>query len=255
MIAHDLALALDSVAFAAEAGYPQLDAWQQQVLRSQSRRLILNCSRQSGKSTVTALLALHTAVYQPGALVLVLSRGERQSQELLRTVKHAYSLVHAACPAATRENETALEFAHGSRILALPGTEASTRCYAKVALLIVDEAAAVPDDLFFALRPMVAINQGRIVLLSTPRAEQGFFYTTWKHGVNWEHIKITVDACPRILPDERADMRATLGPWLYARECLAEFGMADDAVFSHDLIQRAFTPSVQPLVLRRPVYD
>jgi len=251
MIARDLALALDPVAFAAAAGYPQLDAWQQQVLRSQSRRVILNCSRQSGKSTVTALLGLHTATFTPGALVLILARGERQSRELLRTVKHAYSMVHAACPPATRETETALEFEHGSRILALPGTEASTRGFAKVALLIVDEAAAVPDDLFFALRPMVSISKGRIVLLSTPRAKQGFFYTTWQQGVNWERIKITVDECPRISLEERADMRATLGPWMYARECLCEFGEADDAVFSHDMIQRAFTPNVTPLVLRK----
>jgi hypothetical protein len=46
------------------------DPW---FLRSAAPRILLNCSRQSGKSTVTALLAAHTALYQPGALVLLLS--------------------------------------------------------------------------------------------------------------------------------------------------------------------------------------
>ena len=34
------------------------DPWQAQFLRSRHQRIILNCSRQSGKSTITAILAL-----------------------------------------------------------------------------------------------------------------------------------------------------------------------------------------------------
>ena len=44
----DLALALDPVLFARRAGY-ELDPWQQKVLRMMGPRLLLNCSRQSGK--------------------------------------------------------------------------------------------------------------------------------------------------------------------------------------------------------------
>jgi len=60
------------------------DSWQLDVLRSQASRILLNCSRQSGKSTVTALLAVHTAHYQNDALVMLLSPTLRQSGELFK---------------------------------------------------------------------------------------------------------------------------------------------------------------------------
>jgi hypothetical protein len=49
------------------------DPWQIQVLQSQAPRGLWLCSRQSGKSATAACLALHTALAQPGALVLLLS--------------------------------------------------------------------------------------------------------------------------------------------------------------------------------------
>jgi len=56
----DMLAALDPVRFAMRAGITP-DAWQADVLRSPAKRLLLNCARQSGKSTTTALLALHQA--------------------------------------------------------------------------------------------------------------------------------------------------------------------------------------------------
>src|SRR4051812_12606072 len=58
------------------------DPWQTALLRSSSSRLLVLCCRQAGKSEAAAALALHTALLQPGALVLLLSPSERQSGEL-----------------------------------------------------------------------------------------------------------------------------------------------------------------------------
>jgi hypothetical protein len=68
----DLALALDGVAFAHAAGYV-LDDWQAEILRAMPRRLLLVCSRQSGKTLVAALLAMHQAVYAPGSLTVAVA--------------------------------------------------------------------------------------------------------------------------------------------------------------------------------------
>ena len=68
----DLRWALDPVAFATEALRIIPDPWQEAVLRSSSQRLLLNCSRQAGKSTVAAILALHQALYHDASLVLLL---------------------------------------------------------------------------------------------------------------------------------------------------------------------------------------
>src|ERR687897_8667 len=77
----DLRLALDRVAFAEKLGIIP-DRWQEEFLRSSADRVLLNCSRQSGKSTMSAVIALHKALYHPGSLVLCLAPALRQSQEL-----------------------------------------------------------------------------------------------------------------------------------------------------------------------------
>lgn len=56
----DLEAALDPAKLAGRLGMMP-DPWQAQVLRSKADRIILNCCRQSGKSTVAAFMALHTA--------------------------------------------------------------------------------------------------------------------------------------------------------------------------------------------------
>jgi hypothetical protein len=67
------AYALDPALWCVEALGLEPDPWQAEVLRSDAKRILLNCSRQSGKSTITAALALHTTIFQPGSLVLCLS--------------------------------------------------------------------------------------------------------------------------------------------------------------------------------------
>ncbi len=134
------------------------DPWQRCALRSQSQRLQLLCSRQSGKSTVSACIALHTACYQPDSLVLLVSRSERQSGELFLKVSEAYQATRPV--EAVRELAFSMELANGSRILALPGNPANLRGFSKVRLIVIDEAALVLDPLFTAVLPMLAVSRG-----------------------------------------------------------------------------------------------
>ncbi len=84
-LAEDLKLALDRVAFARQLGL-ESDDWQRDLLRSSSGRILLNCSRQSGKSTMSAIIALHQVLYHPGSLILCLAPALRQSQELFTKI-------------------------------------------------------------------------------------------------------------------------------------------------------------------------
>ncbi len=144
-MANDLALALDPALIMEAMGH-EPDPWQLRLLRSQARRMLLNCSRQTGKSTAVGVLAAHTALFQERALVLLLSPALRQSQELFKKVLDAYHAVDAVVPA-DAENRLTLELANGSRIVSLPGKEGTIRGYSGVDLLIIDEAARVPDEL------------------------------------------------------------------------------------------------------------
>jgi len=81
-LALDLAHALDPVAFVQDRLIFEPDPWQARLLRSCAPWILLNCCRQSGKSTTTAAAALHTAIYDPGLILLVgaVRKGHRLPQ-------------------------------------------------------------------------------------------------------------------------------------------------------------------------------
>ncbi len=224
------------------------DAWQANLLRSTAKQMILLCSRQSGKSTVSSLLALHEALHQPAALILLLSPSLRQSQELFRKVKNAYGALEAEAVTAREESALRMEFSNGSRIVALPGKEETIRGFSGVSLLIVDEASRVADELYQAVRPMLAVSGGRIVLLSTPFSQRGFFHHEWTAGgADWQRVKITAYECPRILRVWLEQERRAIPDNVFRSEYLCEFTDTLDSVFSYDDIARALDDDIKPL--------
>ena len=183
-----LALALDPALVLNALGL-EADPWQRELLLARDRQVLLNCSRQAGKSTTVAALVLHTALFQRGSLSLILSPTQRQSYELFRKILDAYNALGRPAPPVS-ENVSRLELAHGSRIVALPGRENTVRSFSKVSLLVIDEASRVPDDLYRSVRPMLAVSQGRLVCLSTPFGQRGFFYEYWRAGAEGQVHRI-----------------------------------------------------------------
>ncbi len=241
----DLKLALDRVAFARGLNL-EPDPWQQNLLRSTSRRVLLNVSRQAGKSTICAVIGLHRALYYPGSLVLCLSPSLRQSQELFRKALGFYRTLDKPVPPES-ETKLSLTLENGSRILCLPGTESRIRGFSNVALLLVDEAARVEDELYFAVRPMLAVSGGTIMMLSTPHGRRGVFYEAWAKGVGWEKYEVPATQVPRIPESFLEEERLSLGPWWYAQEYECRFMDTIDAVFRTEDIEADFDSNAKPL--------
>jgi hypothetical protein len=184
-VTRSLALALDPCLILRAQGF-DADPWQREFLLCADRQVLLNCCRQSGKSTVTAARALHTALFRPRSLVPLLSPTQRQSAELFRKVRDAYEALGRPVPSvADARSRSQLELANGSRVVGLPGKEGTVRGFSRVALLLIDEAAKVRDDLYRGVRPMLAVSGGQIVCLSTPFGQRGFFFDEW-HSDNPE---------------------------------------------------------------------
>ena len=236
-------MALDPVLMARASGIAP-DAWQAQLLRSQSQRILLNCSRQSGKSTTVATLAVHTAFYDPGYPILLLSPGLRQSQELFRKCLYVYRALGRPFPA---EAETALqlELENGSRIISLPGTEATVRSFSGVKLLIIDEAARVEDALYMAVRPMLAVSGGRLVQLSSPFGTRGFFWEAWKQRERWDYYEVPATECPRISPEFLEEERETMGDWWFQQEYMCKFLDALTAAFRSTDLEKIVKDNVE----------
>lgn len=246
MLADDLAVALDPAEIMHRAGLAP-DQWQAELLRSRAPRSLLLCTRQAGKSTVTAALALHEAIYRPPALVLLLSPSLRQSGELFRKVMSFYTQFAKEAPAEA-ESALRLDLKNGSRIVSLPGKEETIRGFSGVSLLVLDEAARVPDDLYYSVRPMLAVSGGRLVGLSTPFGKRGWYFDTWTNGgAGWQRVKVTAHDCPRISPAFLAEERAALGDFWYRQEYETEFIETTDQVFGYDLVMSSITADVKPL--------
>jgi hypothetical protein len=244
-LAEDLKLALDRVSFARKAGVDP-DPWQRDLLESPSERVILNCCRQSGKSTMTAIVALHRALYHPGSLILCLAPALRQSQELFGKVLGFYRDLDRPITAQA-ERKLSLELENESRIVTLPGTEKTIRGFSGAALLIVDEASRVADELYFAVRPMLAVSGGSLMMLSTPYGKRGIFFEEWSHGEGWERYEVSARDCPRISASFLEEEKRALPARVYRQEYECSFEETEDQVFTTDMIDRAVTAEVQPL--------
>ncbi|MEO7474681.1 MAG: phage terminase large subunit [Gemmatimonadales bacterium] len=247
MLAADLARALDPALLPRAAGLTP-DPWQADLLRSRARQMILLCSRQAGKSQTSGWLAVDEALHRPPALVLLLAPALRQSQELFRKVKETLQSLGEGAAPIVQESALSLELANGSRIVSLPGREGTIRGYSNVALLVVDEAARVPDPLYMAIRPMLAVSGGRIILLSSPFGKRGFLFREFTEGgPDWQRVRVTAHDVPRIDPAWLAAERDRIGDWWFRQEYLCEFVETDDQVFGYDQIMRAVSADVAPL--------
>ncbi len=257
-VGRDVAISIDPVAFAAAAGYPDLDPWQVEVLESNAPRVLLNAARQVGKTSVVSLLAAWTAAYEGGSLILAVSPTQRQSAELLVKIKQALSAVGWPEPAIA-EGVTHLTLQNQSRILALPSSESGIRGMT-ASLLLIDEAARVERSMLAATRPMLAVSGGRLIALSTPNGRYGNWFAEAWHGedengdalgdADWEPHTARADQCKRIPAWFLKQERAALGERLFRQEYLCEFVTREGSLFDMQDLQESVGKVEHPWKLK-----
>ncbi|MBI3410936.1 MAG: hypothetical protein HY040_21590 [Planctomycetes bacterium] len=207
------------------------DPWQIDVLESDRQQLLLNCCRQAGKSTTVAVLALVEALFRPRTKVLIVSRSHRQAKELLRQIQFFHRLLKYTL--LQRKTAEEIEFTHLSRIVSLPCREETIRGYSHIDLMILDEAARVPDDVYRAVRPMLAVSNGRLVCLSTPYGKRGFFWDAWARGADdWTRFEISADKIPRIKPAFLDQEKRALGETWFRQEYFCSFEAMEGLVYA-----------------------
>ncbi len=216
------------------------DPWQVKALRSTSKRQLYLASRQSGKSSVAAIKALHKAMFEEGSLVLLVSPSLPQSQEIFRKALTAYRDLGRPKGVAG-ESALRLELGNGSRIISLPGNERTNVGYS-ANLLIIDEAARTPSALVEGMLPTVAVTGGAVVALTTPAGARGWFYELWRYedvDEIWERYEVTADACPRITDEVLEEARATRGERHVRQEFFCDFQADTDSFFNPDDLERS----------------
>ena len=198
-----------------------LDPWQKDVVKSKGH-LALKCGRQTGKSTVVSLLAADTALKNPNQYILIGARDIDQAQMLFWKIKEYIWQRHEK-QLVGRATLGFLQLKNGSKIIckAIGDTGEGMRG-PTATMVIIDEAAFVPDRAWIAIEPVIAVTKGRIVLLSTPQGKKGFFYKAFQ---NEEYTKFSISArdCPRHTKKFLDQKQSELSPVAFATEYLAEF--------------------------------
>ena len=210
--------------------------------------MCLRTGRQVGKSTVVAFKAAEFAKSHPGTCTLVTAPAIRQSSLLFEKIRgEIEGLVQRGDVAYAEEpTQTKIVLSNGSKIYALPAgrTGIFVRGFT-IDLLIVDEAAYIPEVVWRAVIPMVAVSRkmrglGWIILLSTPFGKGGFFYEAF-HDSDFRPFHVSSEQCPRIPRDFLAKEKRRMSKAEYAQEYLGEFMDEFNQMFPSALIKQCTT--------------
>ena len=224
------------------------DPRQIELLRGPVHRTIWNCGRQSGKSTLAAVLALHRGLVEPGALVLVVSPSGRQSRELLRKVRGMARQLGLPVKG-DGDNEISLMLPGGSRIVGTPGREDTVRGFSSVSLMILEEASRIPRGLYQATRPMLAASDGDLLVISTPYGKQGVLWEMWvEPGDRWTKFVVKTEESPRISREFLKEEREVLGEEFYAQEYECVFTETSHGVFDVNALLAGVAKGVEAWV-------
>lgn len=189
---------LDPSMFVLERLELKLDPWQERLIRSTRRRIIVCVARQQGKSETAAAKATHRAVFYPKSLVIIVAPVVDQANELLRKVQANLKKLMDHDSQPVRDNKRGVELENGSRILVLAADEDTLRSYT-AHMIIVDESATVAEAVFEALEPMLLTTDGQFILLGTPKGPNGYFAKIWHDGSEaWDRYRVTAWDSPRI---------------------------------------------------------
>lgn len=202
----------------------QLDEWQKKVVET-TGNLVVRSGRQCGKSTAISIKAGQFAIQNPKKTILVIAAVERQAQLLFEKLLGYLMDGHAKEIKGGKDKPTKhkIKLKNGSVIHCLPTglTGYGIRGYT-VDLLIADEAAFIPDEVWTAVTPMLAVTKGTKILLSTPFGKRGYFYECF-NDPNYTSFHVSSEGCKRIPKEFLDHEKERMTKLQYAQEYLGEF--------------------------------
>jgi len=230
-----------------ELGF-NLDPIQEEIIADESKRIIVKCTRQWGKTTTAAAKAAAEALNMiiPG-LILIIAPVERQARELFRKIRTCLKHTIDNDDPWPEDNKTSLELPNGARIIALPAKGENIRGYTNPYLIIMDESAFISDDDYRAVRPMLS-HGAKLILMSTPFGKRGFFWETWKsQDKRWSRYTVKAADCKHIPAEFLEEERVALGPLWYQQEYECAFLETISGFFDMDSVRESMEQGIEPL--------
>ena len=232
-----------------------LEPWQVDVIGAKGN-VVVRSGRQAGKSTAISIKAGDYAMKNPKKEVLIIAAVERQAFLLFDKVLNYILGVdkYFIKKGKDRPTKSRIKLTNGSVIRCLPtGLSGMGIRGFTIDLLIADEAAFIPEEVWTAVTPMLAITKGKIILLSTPFGRQGYFYRAYTDP-NFQTFHVSAEDCPRKDDKFLAQEKERMTELQYAQEYLGEFVDELRQFFPSDLIRKTMTLTKRPIFMQRWTY-
>ena len=190
--------------------------------------------RQKGKSmmceNILALASLKYSDQRCGFLAPTLRQAKPLFKDIVRKLKPLIAESNGSDLELTFINGSSISFMSAEQGDNLRGFTVTER-----GILIIDEAAYISDDVFYAVTPFVNANNAPILCVSTPRFRQGFFYDFYTDGLKGVANTYAYDfndwPNPYITPERLEMYRKKMPLNLFRADYLGEWMEANSDVF------------------------
>lgn len=232
-----------------------LDPWQEEVLKTEGN-ICLRSGRQVGKSTIIALKAAKYALENTSKLIMVISKTERQAGLLFAKILFNIHQINQKQIKKGKDRPTKhiINIKNGSQIHCLPCGDTGFGIMGfTIDLLIADEAAWIPEEVWNSLIPALAITRGAIWLLSTPFIKEGYYYNCF-NDPSFTSFHTSSEDCPRRDEVFLERQKQILTKSQYAQMYLGEWVDDLKQFFSDDLIKMICTRKRDNLIKKDKEY-
>ena len=233
----------------------KLDSWQKEVLKTKGN-MCLRSGRQVGKSTIIGIKAAKYALDNKDKLIMVISKTERQAGLLFNKILFNLSKIahNEICTGKERPTKSLINLKNGSKIYCLPAGDTGFGIMGfTIDLLIADEAAFIPEEVWNSVIPALAVTKGSIWLLSTPVVKEGYYYQCFQDST-FTSFHTSTEDCPRADDEWLAHKKQQLTKAQYAQMYLGEFVDELRQFFPDKLIREVCCLKRRPAIVRGGVY-
>jgi hypothetical protein len=233
-------------------GHLTLDDWQKEILTA-SGNLCINCGRQVGKSTIVSIKASEYIIHNPKKSVLIISVTEDQAEMMIQKI--LLYLYDNYKPFVSRGNKRPtkhqIQLNNGSSVKCKAVGQAGIGVLGlTIDILIADEAAYMPEAIWQSVTPMLLTTGGSIWLISTPNAQEGYFYETYTNpSMHFKTFHINSEEVAKLRPEPQSSImleylrreKARMTELQYAQQYLAQFLEELQQLFPDSLINSCQT--------------
>lgn len=223
------------------------DKWQQEVLNYEGN-ITIRSGRQVGKSEVISAKSAKFALEHANTTTLIIAASQRQSSLLFEKVRSNIDRYQDEGKIKYKEPPTLtrIVLSNGSRIYSLPAgrTGYFIRGFT-IDLLIADEAAYIPETVWTAVIPMLAVSKkmrglGTLITISTPFGKGGFYYNTFTDK-DFKAFHVSSEDCKRIPKSFLHKEKQRMTKVEYRQEYQGEFTDEWNQLFPTKLIKECMS--------------